>query len=121
MVLRGVAGSTVFGPTGLRKPTNRWCGGTEERRYGVAIPFSPVRFSVPRPVRVYLGAAKTLGQQIKKRRVERGLSQGELAAAIGVAGDTVSLWERDRLRPGRLTLERLGQVLDPLPNLPLVA
>ena len=87
----------------------------------VAIPFYPLRIVAVRTVRAYRGMARTLGQQIKKRRVEAGLTQEQLAAAVGVARDTVSQWERDRLRPGLSALERVSQVLDPLPNLPLAA
>lgn len=87
----------------------------------VAIPFYPLRIVAVRTARAYRGIARTLGQQIKKRRIEAGLTQEQLAAAVGVARDTVSQWERDRLRPGLSALKRVSQVLDPLPNLPLAA
>jgi len=42
-----------------------------------------------------------VGQLIRRRRTERGLTQAECAAAIGVAQPTLAGWEIGRARPGR--------------------
>jgi len=47
-----------------------------------------------------------VGTRIAKRRHVLGLSQEELAARVGVARDTVSMWERGRQFPHR----HLGKV-----------
>lgn len=55
------------------------------------------------------GEAKmTMGERIKMLRVEKGLSQAELAKILGVARPTVSNWEKDIIRP----LRRLNKVAD---------
>jgi len=47
-----------------------------------------------------------IGARIAKRRHVLGLSQEELARRVGVARDTVSMWERGRQYPHR----HLGKV-----------
>lgn len=41
----------------------------------------------------------TLGERIRKARTARGLTQEQLAAKIGVLGNTVSRWERNVCPP----------------------
>ena len=43
--------------------------------------------------------ATTLGQRIRKCRLEHGLKQVELAALLGVNPRTIVNWEKDRARP----------------------
>ncbi|EPQ7994625.1 helix-turn-helix domain-containing protein, partial [Escherichia coli] len=38
---------------------------------------------------------KTLGQRIRERRKQVGLSQNGLSKAAGVSGSSISLWESD--------------------------
>jgi len=38
---------------------------------------------------------ETFGNRLKELRLERGISQIELAKAIGVGKSIISLWERD--------------------------
>ena len=45
--------------------------------------------------------AKTLGQLIKRLRLEKGLHQKELARLLGVNETTIIRWERDRTKPER--------------------
>ena len=54
--------------------------------------------------------AQPIGSLIAKRRHVLGLSQQQLAARIGVARDTVSMWERNRQFPHR----HLGKLEDVL-------
>ncbi len=43
--------------------------------------------------------ATTLGQRIRKRRLEHGLKQVELAGLLGVNPRTIVNWEKDRTKP----------------------
>lgn len=52
----------------------------------------------------------SLGERIRDAREAAGLTQHELAAAVGVTGRTVSSWERDAVAP-RSKLGRLEHVL----------
>lgn len=50
-----------------------------------------------------------LSQKIKKARTEAGLSQGQLAAAIGSSTRSISLWETTDREPEFKFLERIAQ------------
>jgi len=51
-------------------------------------------------------------EAIRRARLEKGLSQKELADAIHVAQTNVSQWERGSTRPKARNLKRLAEVLD---------
>ena len=53
--------------------------------------------------------AKTLGQRIRKHRLERGLKQLALAALLGVNRGTIVNWEKDRNKPGSSQMETVVQ------------
>jgi transcriptional regulator with XRE-family HTH domain len=53
----------------------------------------------------------TLGEQIRRGRQARGLSQEELAEALGVSRQAVSKWESDAAVPQGENRARLGQLL----------
>ncbi len=54
----------------------------------------------------------TVGENIRKLRIERSLAQGELAARLGVKQSTVSNWETDRRGlPETPTLFKLAKAL----------
>ena len=57
-----------------------------------------------------------IGQKIKDARVERGLSQGELASAIGVDTSLISLWETGKCTPPPNRALALARVLDVAPK-----
>lgn len=42
---------------------------------------------------------QTVGEHIRKIRIERGLSQGDVGKIIGVSDDTVTYWENGRSVP----------------------
>ena len=75
------------------------------------------KFALKLTFRVARYPNKTLGQKIKKLRLERGLKQVELAKILGVNGMTVINWEKGRTRPGKGILERIeecfGEYLEP--------
>lgn len=54
-------------------------------------------------------SAKTLGQAIESSRKARNLDQHELAAALGVSQQTISLWESGRGRP---VAKRIDHVIE---------
>jgi len=59
-------------------------------------------------------AAMSLGDRIKAARDRLRLSQQELADLVGASRESVGNWENDRVRPSRLALIALEQVLGPL-------
>jgi DNA-binding XRE family transcriptional regulator len=54
---------------------------------------------------------RTLGERIKKLRLERGLFQRDLAKMIGVNEMTIVNWEKGRTRPTKRNLERIKIIL----------
>lgn len=53
----------------------------------------------------------TIGEKIRERRKELGLSQEQLAEKIGVSRQTISTWEQDRGLPDLSNLARLSKHL----------
>ncbi len=53
-----------------------------------------------------------VGENIKKSRENKGLSQENLADALNVTRQTVSSWETGRTEPDLDTLHRIAQVLE---------
>jgi DNA-binding transcriptional regulator YiaG len=54
---------------------------------------------------------KTLGEHIRKARMDRHLMVKELAERVGVVPETVINWEKRNLKPTRRHSERLQAVL----------
>jgi transcriptional regulator with XRE-family HTH domain len=54
---------------------------------------------------------KKLGEKIRKRRMDLGLFQKDVAKSVGVVVDTVTLWEKGRTKPSKRYLERIEQFL----------
>ncbi len=54
------------------------------------------------------GTPTTLGERLKCLRVKAGLTQQELAAALGTDQTLISTWERDRARPSAAALAALA-------------
>lgn len=50
---------------------------------------------------------KTIGEKIKKKRLDKGLYQKDVAKIIGVDVNTITLWENDRCRPYRESCRKL--------------
>ncbi len=72
---------------------------------------APALWFIPRIIR-FLGyelrtPSRTLGEQLKAWRRERGISQERLAGILKVDEGTVRRWERGRSRPRRLLLSAL--------------
>ncbi len=49
-------------------------------------------------------------EEIKSLREALGMSQEDLAAAVGVRGQTVWRWEAGRSKPSRLALVKLHEI-----------
>lgn len=58
----------------------------------------------------------TLGQRIKQRRKEVGLSQSRLSKAAGVSDSSISLWESDTTAPRGQNLHKLASALQCSPT-----
>lgn len=58
---------------------------------------------------IYIGPR--FRELLKQRRLELGLSQGAVAASLGVAGSSICRWERGTRTPDSQTVERLARVL----------
>jgi len=54
--------------------------------------------------------ARTLGERIKKWRLEQGLFQKDLAEMIGVDEMTIVNWEKGKTKPIRTKLEKLIRI-----------
>ena len=55
---------------------------------------------------------KGLGETIKALRVEKGLTQPQLAAIIGVSNGMISVWENNVNEPKASNLKALAAALD---------
>jgi DNA-binding XRE family transcriptional regulator len=62
-------------------------------------------------LRVSLYPRRTLGERIRKWRLERGLFQVDLAKRIGVSEMTIVNWEKEKTRPCKKNLEKLKTVI----------
>lgn len=91
-----------------------FCG---RRRTGtVALPFTALRLKGGRPrefPRGYPHKPKTLGERIRQRRLNRGLTQRNLGMWLGCCYQSVARWERDLGEPGPRRWPDLEAVLGP--------
>jgi transcriptional regulator with XRE-family HTH domain len=62
-------------------------------------------------LRVSLYPNRTLGDRIKKWRLEQGFLQRDLAKIIGVSEMTIVNWEKGRTKPTKKNLEGLQKLL----------
>jgi transcriptional regulator with XRE-family HTH domain len=82
----------------------------------VALPFCSIQLTVPKPTKP-LPILNTVGDHIRRRRLELNLVQRELAERIGVEVDTILNWEHNRSTP---TLRHLPKVIAFLGYNPLI-
>jgi len=84
-----------------------------------ALPFSrfSLTYSRPRPSG-YPVELKTIGDHIRKRRLDLGLYQKDVAKIIGVDTTTVENWERTGRKPGLKAMPKIIKFLgyNPLPT-----
>ena len=55
---------------------------------------------------------ETLGDRIRNLRIIHGMSQDDLAKAVGVSNRTVSTWERDARMPRMGPIEKMVKLLN---------
>jgi DNA-binding XRE family transcriptional regulator len=55
---------------------------------------------------------KTLGERLKKKRLDMELFQKDVAQIVGVSADTVTNWERGRTKPSKHAMIRIQQFLE---------
>ena len=80
----------------------------------LALPFCCVHLKVPKPTNLPK-ILKTWGDHIKKRRLEVGLFQKEVARAIDVNECTVTQWELNRTIPQLRFIPRIVEFLKYVP------
>jgi transcriptional regulator with XRE-family HTH domain len=62
-------------------------------------------------VRISKYPARTLGECVRKWRLEQGLLQVDLAKKIGVNEMTIVNWERGKTKPAKRKFEKLKKIL----------
>jgi len=55
---------------------------------------------------------KTLGDKLRKKRLDVGLLQSEVALRLEVSTSSVKAWEANRAKPMRRTISRIRRFLD---------
>jgi DNA-binding XRE family transcriptional regulator len=58
--------------------------------------FCQVTISASKPKENYPRSLQTLGDHLKKRRLDLGLLKREVAAVLGVCPETITLWEENQ-------------------------
>lgn len=70
-----------------------------------------VESDVPPPGAGVVSASETFGSRLQRLRVARELTQGQLAAQLGVSEPSISAWELDKARPKVGRMEALSEAL----------
>jgi DNA-binding transcriptional regulator YiaG len=79
----------------------------------VALPFLKITLNAPKPKPAHYPAnPKTLGEHIRKKRMDLRLLQREVAEIIGVNACTIHNWECSHLRPNALYIPRIIAFLE---------
>jgi transcriptional regulator with XRE-family HTH domain len=77
-----------------------------------SLPFCHVTLSATKPTdRGYPAELNTIGDHLKKRRLDNGLLQKEVAAQIGVTKCTIQYWETNRVAPALRFRPRIANFL----------
>ena len=79
-------------------------------------PGVPITLKALKP-KPYPENPRTVGEHVRKRRLEAGLSQAALARTLRVSAFTIIGWEKGRITPPTVTMGRVIQWLgyDPMP------
>ncbi|MFQ6047248.1 MAG: helix-turn-helix domain-containing protein [Gemmatimonadales bacterium] len=78
----------------------------------VALPFCGVHLRGQRPLpAAYPRELHTLGDHLRKRRLDLGLLQKQVAQRLGVNDNTVTNWELGRSEPGLRFIPRILELL----------
>jgi len=76
-----------------------------------AFPFCAVRLRAKIPDHRYPEALKTIGDHLRKRRLDLGMRQRDVGALVGAAKPTVDAWEHRGTRPRGEVLRGLVEFL----------
>jgi transcriptional regulator with XRE-family HTH domain len=80
------------------------------------LPFSTLQKTITKPYgSTYPKNPISIGEHIRKRRMEMRLTQEEVAKLIGVTTDSVTNWENNRSTPRLNLLPRVTKYLDIIP------
>lgn len=81
-----------------------------------ALPFCHSTLTASRPrISAYSRELKTLGDHIRKKRLDLGLLEKEVAQRLGVGKDSVYYWETNRYSPSLRFVPRIIRFLGYLP------
>ena len=86
--------------------TGRW----RIRRDKVALPFCQITLTAQKPLKIPKNL-KTLGDHIRKHRIEIGLFQKDVACILGVDECSIYHWENNRCEPQLRYLPRIIKFL----------
>ena len=76
------------------------------------MPFCKVQFRAPRPLpAAYPTELRTWGDHLRRRRLDLGLRQEDVAREAGVHRNTLQTWEQNLAQPAVCLLPRLIQFL----------
>ena len=86
---------------------------TSNRRIGtVVLPFCHVTLRGHKPLPPgYPKSLKTIGDHIRKRRLDLKLTQKEVAERIGVDKTTIQFWEKNRVKPSLAQIPKIIEFL----------
>ena len=81
------------------------------------MPFGEITLKAPKPNPTYPKVLNTLGDHLKKRRLDLGLFQKNVAVRLGVDNSTILNWEHGKTQPPVRFLPRIIRFLgyDPYP------
>lgn len=81
-----------------------------------ALPFCHIQLHAQKPVsKAYPRELKTLGDHLRKKRLDLGLLQKEVAEIIGTTGCSIMYWETNRISP---SIEFIPRIIDFLAYIP---
>ncbi len=91
----------------------RDCGLRNSRRGRVALPYCHITLKAQKPPSLhYPKSLNTIGQHVRKVRLDRGLHQKDIAAEMGVHPLTISNWEKGATGPELQFMPSIIRFLD---------
>jgi DNA-binding XRE family transcriptional regulator len=81
-----------------------------------ALPFSKLHKTVCKPLKKKLLInPTTIGEKLKNKRIELGLTQKAMGGFIGVCEDSITFWEKNRNKPSIIYYPKIIQFLGYVP------
>jgi ribosome-binding protein aMBF1 (putative translation factor) len=78
----------------------------------VALPFCHLAFQAKKPLSgAYPKELRTLGDHLRKRRLDLALTQKDVAQRLVVDPSTLASWEREEHQPTKRLLQRLNETV----------